>query len=369
MGTTKQFLALGKKLDQLHQDFLKQFGLLKTSTDPAVIAAAATSAANDVVKGVGSVATTKEIISTLKAQIAATKDPALRRVLVDALHRVERKLPGREWIAEQKAAANKIAKSNESVGQKVKDLRAIQERLIAHGDTAAARIVGALINSVVPAINNIRIVAGTALPGILPQGPGPRRNQNTPTPTRPRTGNSADRGQNRGGSLSIKVVTGYKATRRPRRRTPAWARRPPKPGRRERNLHLPQSDNPRGCRLVGGSRHRGRPPRADRRALDPGAARLCGRLVHPDRRSRQRRRPQWRRHRRPQAVRLAGGDCPLGRRLIWTGYVGPRTYRRGDGTRPSLITEAARWIDVNLQDINAFLSFRLLVDWGASGDA
>jgi len=61
--------------------------------------------------------------------------------------------------------------------------------------------------------------------------------------------------------------------------------------------------------------------------------------------------------------------CPLGRRLIWTGYVGPRTYRRGDGTRPSLITDAARWIDVNLQDINAFLSFRLLVDWGASGDA
>ena len=26
--------------------------------------------------------------------------------------------------------------------------------------------------------------------------------------------------------------------------------------------------------------------------------------------------------------------CPVGRRLIWTGYVGPRTYRRGDGTRP-----------------------------------
>jgi len=61
--------------------------------------------------------------------------------------------------------------------------------------------------------------------------------------------------------------------------------------------------------------------------------------------------------------------CPVGRRLIWTGYVGPRTYRRGDGSRPSLITDAARWIDVNLQDINAFLSFRLLVDWGASGDA
>jgi hypothetical protein len=63
------------------------------------------------------------------------------------------------------------------------------------------------------------------------------------------------------------------------------------------------------------------------------------------------------------------GACPVGRRVIFTGYVGPRTYRRGDSERSSLITGAARWIDVNLQDINAFLSFRLLVDWGSSGDA
>jgi hypothetical protein len=190
-----------KMLDQLHRDFLANQKILATSTDPAAIAAAAAAAAAEVTKGVGSVATTKEIISTLKAQIAATKDPALRRVLVDALHRVERKLPGREWIAEQKAAANKIAKSNESVGQKVKDLRAIQERLIAHGDTAAARIVGALINGVIPAINGIRIVQGTALPGILPSGPGPRRGPNgTPVPATPR---DSREGQNRGRTIHV----------------------------------------------------------------------------------------------------------------------------------------------------------------------
>jgi hypothetical protein len=188
-----------KALDQLHRDFLANQKILATSTDPAAIAAAAAAAAAEVTKGVGSVATTKEIIATLNEQIAATKDPALRRVLVDALHRVERKLPGREWIAEQKAAANKIAKSNESVGQKVKDLRAIQERLIAHGDTAAARIVGALINGVIPAINGIRIVQGTALPGILPQGTGPRRNQNAATPT-PRPSRE---GQNRGQTIHV----------------------------------------------------------------------------------------------------------------------------------------------------------------------
>jgi hypothetical protein len=202
--------TIAKGLDRLHQDFLLNNTILKESKDPAAIAAAATAAADEVVKGVGSVGTTKEIIATLKEQIAATKDPALRRVLMAALARVERKLPGREWIAEQKAAANKIVRSNESVGQKVKDLRAIQAQLIAHGDTAAARIVGALINGVIPAINNIRIVGGTTLPAILPQGPGPRRKNNAPTPTTPRTPRE---GQNRGNpvlaNVRLNVVTGW----------------------------------------------------------------------------------------------------------------------------------------------------------------
>ena len=194
-----------KMLDQLHRDFLANQKILETSKDPAAIAKAAAAVAADVGKGVGSVGTTKDIIAVLKQQLAATKDPALRRVLTQALARVEKKLPGREWIAEQKAAATKIANSNKSVADKVAGLRGIQERLIAHGDTAAARIVGALINGVIPAINNIRVIAGTALPGILPQGPGPRRNQNAPTPSKPRSGNSADRGQNRGGSLAVNV--------------------------------------------------------------------------------------------------------------------------------------------------------------------
>lgn len=63
------------------------------------------------------------------------------------------------------------------------------------------------------------------------------------------------------------------------------------------------------------------------------------------------------------------GDCPLGQRVIWTGYIGQRTYRRGDPDRPSLIVGPNRWIDVGLSDINAFLSFRILVDGGDSGDA
>ena len=198
-------------LDAIHRDFKSNFNMLQRATDPAEQAKFASKTAQNIVAGVGSVDTTKQVIAVLKQQLAATKDPALRRVLQQALARVEKKLPGREWIAEQKAAANKIAKSNESVGQKVKDLRAIQERLIAHGDTAAARIVGALINSVVPAINNIRVINGTTLPGILPPGGRRTGGGGTPTPT-PRGNGNPDRNQNRGGTFNgarINVQTGW----------------------------------------------------------------------------------------------------------------------------------------------------------------
>ena len=43
--------------------------------------------------------------------------------------------------------------------------------------------------------------------------------------------------------------------------------------------------------------------------------------------------------------------APSGHRTIWTGYIGDRRYRRGSsGESPSLITEAARIIDITLVD-------------------
>jgi len=51
--------------------------------------------------------------------------------------------------------------------------------------------------------------------------------------------------------------------------------------------------------------------------------------------------------------------APSGNQRIFTGYIGKRTYRRGSsGESPSLIQESARVIEVELYDINAFLSFR-----------
>ncbi len=49
-----------------------------------------------------------------------------------------------------------------------------------------------------------------------------------------------------------------------------------------------------------------------------------------------------------------------GHRRIWTGYIGDRKYRRGTSSAsPSLLTQAARVIDITLVDINSFLAFRV----------
>ena len=182
-GTADQFGKVVAKLDQLHQDFLTQFGLLKTSKDPAVIAAAATAAAADVAKGVGSLGTTKEIIATLKAQLAVAKDPALRRALTDALHKVEAKLPGREWIAAQERAADKIVASNRPIGQKISELTRIQAALAARGDTKAAAIIAAKIESLKSHLDSIAASVRT-LTGVLGRSRvgGGDQNRGTPAP-------------------------------------------------------------------------------------------------------------------------------------------------------------------------------------------
>lgn len=53
-------------------------------------------------------------------------------------------------------------------------------------------------------------------------------------------------------------------------------------------------------------------------------------------------------------------EAPPGKRRIWTGYIGDRSYRRGDGDHGSLIQGPSRVIDATLADINSFLSFRVL---------
>ena len=191
---------------------MSNFNILERATDPAEQAKFASKTAQDIVKGVGSVGTTKEVIAVLKQQTRGDErpGPAPRpsagprpRRAQAAGPRVDRRAEGRGHQDRQE----------QRVGRPEGDrtLQAIQERLIAHGDTAAARIVGALINCVIPAINNIRIVNGTTLPGVLP--PGRRRPR--PRAARPRRRTrqqQPDEGQNRGGTLNnvrVNVTTGW----------------------------------------------------------------------------------------------------------------------------------------------------------------
>ncbi len=49
---------------------------------------------------------------------------------------------------------------------------------------------------------------------------------------------------------------------------------------------------------------------------------------------------------------------------IFSGYVGQRTYRRGDASRPSLRTGVGKEIEVELEDLNASLSFYVITSAG-----
>lgn len=51
--------------------------------------------------------------------------------------------------------------------------------------------------------------------------------------------------------------------------------------------------------------------------------------------------------------------CPAGNQRMWTGYIWDRRYRRGTGESTSLRLSSDREIDITLQDLNAFLSFRV----------
>lgn len=64
-----------------------------------------------------------------------------------------------------------------------------------------------------------------------------------------------------------------------------------------------------------------------------------------------------------------GADGVNGTRL-WTGYIGQRRYRRGNQSpSTSLLTGAARRIDISLEDLNSLASFRIIGDPSGVRDA
>src|SRR5207237_726248 len=129
-------------LDQLHRDLQENLHVLRHSTDPARVAAAARHVQRDVERGAGSVAGSERIIHDLMHQLRNTHDPQLQSVLRAAIHGVETKQPNRRFVEGQLAAAVRIEKSGETTSRQVKDLTGIQRSFLAHGDTHAAKTIG-----------------------------------------------------------------------------------------------------------------------------------------------------------------------------------------------------------------------------------
>lgn len=183
---------------QLHADLQSAIDVLRTSNDPAAIAAAAQAAITGTRGGAGSASTTKGLIGDLKAQLAAaeaTGNTDLAAKIRDAIKQIEPFQRGRQWQAEQIAKAREIVASNKSTAQKTADLKRIQDALLSHQRTMAAEIVSGLAD-VVAAVKNVKlnVVGGTLYGGggrpaeddvyVPPRSGGSTVPQRSPNPDR-----------------------------------------------------------------------------------------------------------------------------------------------------------------------------------------
>ncbi|HXI79995.1 MAG TPA: hypothetical protein VNM34_04165, partial [Verrucomicrobiae bacterium] len=129
LGSSIQY-SVNSVLHALGKEFSDMEHTLRTARGTDAVAKAVAAAVALVVgKGRGNVAGTESVLADLKHQLANTHDPKLQTALRDAIHKVEQKVVGREFVAKQIVAADKIAKSTESTKQKVADLTAIQKTL------------------------------------------------------------------------------------------------------------------------------------------------------------------------------------------------------------------------------------------------
>ena len=122
-------IAAGVK-DGLSNEFHAMIVALKDARKPEDVAKAVRAAVELVVgKGRGAVDSTKDVLATLRRQLANTDSPKLRTQLVAAINAVQKKVVGREFVARQIALADKVAKSSESTKDKIRDLTAIEKTL------------------------------------------------------------------------------------------------------------------------------------------------------------------------------------------------------------------------------------------------
>lgn len=130
------------KLDTIHTDIQTQLGVLRTSKDPAAIAASATALVKDVLAGAGGVRSNTNMLEQLKTARSLTAPGSADRKAVDAaIATVTSHIKGEEWIRAQVEGARKIVDSNTPTHKKLDTLDSTVERLLARGDTNAASII------------------------------------------------------------------------------------------------------------------------------------------------------------------------------------------------------------------------------------
>jgi TP901 family phage tail tape measure protein len=175
--------------------------------------------------GAGSGKTTEAIIADLMARRDATQQPALIKMYTDAIAKLEPFAKGRQWQAEQIAAAEKIRSSNKTTADKVTALKGIQQDLLSHNRTMAAGIVGGLAD-VVAAVQNIKLPHA---PGRGPlefdEGPtGPIIPRKTPLPHAPGRGPLVSEGS------IVKVTSSIKDTNNAQDTRLRWGKTPTQVG-------------------------------------------------------------------------------------------------------------------------------------------
>jgi len=99
-------------------------------------------------KGGGGLGSAQRILGELTKALDATTDPATRHALVDAINRIERRLPTLDSNSKNLHAAEAVAASAESQDKKLSDLNAILADVRAHGDRLTRQRVEALITAV-----------------------------------------------------------------------------------------------------------------------------------------------------------------------------------------------------------------------------
>jgi hypothetical protein len=160
-------LPLGKIKDDLNivHDLLAGYNAefkgalqdLRRARTDAEIKKAAAAATGLVEKGRGNVAGTQAILAGLRKALHETHDPKLQAALKADIALVERKLPARQFAAQQLAKADKILKSNESNKQKIADLtgvaRALKDRGLPHAAATINSKIDAAKKAEVGAVN------------------------------------------------------------------------------------------------------------------------------------------------------------------------------------------------------------------------